>query len=141
MVYDRRTEKQFQKDLGKYDVLVNGILWDTSRTDHIVYREDLKRMRPGSLIIDISCDTHGGIESSEATTIEDPIYVLDGVTHYVVDHTPALFYKTVTESLSAEVVKYLDELIEDRPGKVLLGCRSIHEGKILDQRIIDFQHR
>ena len=35
----------------------------------------------------------------------------------------------------------LDELIEDRPGKVLLGCRSIHEGKILDQRIIDFQHR
>lgn len=141
MVYDRRTEKQFQKDLGKYDVLVNGILWDTSRTDHIIYREDLQRMRRGSLIIDISCDTHGGVETSEATTIEDPTYVLDGVTHYVVDHTPALFYKTVTESLSAEMVKYLDELIEDRPGQVLIDCRSIHEGRILDQRIIDFQHR
>lgn len=141
MVYDRRTEKQFQKDLGKYDVLVNGILWDTSRTDHIVYREDLKRMRRGALIIDVSCDTHGGIETSEATTIEDPVYTVDGVMHYVVDHTPALFYKTVTESLSAEVVKYLDELIEDRPGSVLVACRSIHEGRILDQRIIDFQHR
>ena len=125
MVYDRRTEKQFQKDLDKYDVLVNGILWDTSRKDHIIYREDLKRMRRGALIIDISCD----------------VYVLDGVMHYVVDHTPALFYKTVTESLSAEVAKYLDELIEDRPGDVLTACRSIHEGRILDQRIIDFQHR
>ena len=122
-------------------MLVNGILWDTSRKDHIIYREDLKRMRRGALIIDISCDTHGGVESSEATTIEDPVYVLDGVMHYVVDHTPALFYKTVTESLSAEVAKYLDELIEDRPGDVLTACRSIHEGRILDQRIIDFQHR
>lgn len=141
MVYDRRTEKQFQKDLGNYDVLVNGILWDTSRTDHIVYRKDLERMRPNSLIIDISCDAHGGIETSVATTIDDPVYVVEGVTHYAVDHTPALFYKTVSESLSAEMVKYLDQLIEDKPGEVLLASRSIHDGRILDQRILDFQHR
>lgn len=139
--YDRRTEKKFQQELGNYDVLVNGILWDTARTDHIIYREDLKRMRPGSMIVDISCDTNGGVETSHGTTIEQPTYVINGVTHYVVDHTPALFYKTVSESLSVEVVKYLDELIEDRPGKVLLDCRSIHEGRILDQRILDFQHR
>lgn len=139
--YDRRTEKKFQKELGNYDVLVNGILWDTSRTDHIVYKEDLKRMRPGAMIVDISCDTNGGIETSHGTTIEDPTYEVDGILHYVVDHTPALFYKTVSESLSAEVVKYLDQLIEDQPGEVLLACRSIHEGKILDQRIIDFQKR
>ena len=141
MVYDRRTEKRFQQELGSYDVLVNGILWDTSRKDHIIYKEDLKRMRPGALIIDISCDTNGGVETSRGTTIEEPTYIVDGITHYVVDHTPALFYKTVSESLSAEVVKYLDQLIEDRPGEVLLACRSIHEGRILDQRIIDFQKR
>lgn len=139
--YDRRTEKKFQAELGHYDVLVNGILWDTSRTDHIIYKEDLKRLRPGALIIDISCDTNGGVETSRSTTIEEPTYVLDGVMHYVVDHTPSLFYKTVSESLSAEVVKYLDQLIEDRPGEVLLACRSIHEGQILDPRIIDFQKR
>lgn len=139
--YDRRTEKKFQKELGNYDVLVNGILWDTSRTDHIVYKEDLKRMRPGAMIIDVSCDTNGGIETSHGTTIEDPIYEVDGILHYVVDHTPALFYKTVSESLSAEVVKYLDEIIEDRPGETLLACRSIYQGQIMDQRIIDFQKR
>lgn len=139
--YDRRTEKKFQQELGNYDVLVNGILWDTARTDHIIYREDLKRLRPGSLIVDISCDTNGGVETSHSTTIENPTYVVDGVLHYVVDHTPALFYKTVSESLSTEVVKYLDQLVEDAPGEVLLACRSIHEGRILDQRIIDFQHR
>ena len=139
--YDRRTEKQLREELGSFDVIVNGILWDTSRTDHIIYREDLKRMRRGSLIIDVSCDTHGGIETSEATSIEKPVYCLDGVMHYAVDHAPAIFYKTVSESLSEEIVKYLDELIEDRPGAVLQACRGIHEGRILDQRILDFQHR
>lgn len=139
--YDRRTEKKFQTELGNYDVIVNAILWDTSRTDHIIYKEDLKRMRPGSMIVDVSCDTNGGVETSHGTTIEEPTYVVDGILHYVVDHTPALFYKTVSESLSAEVVKYLDQLVEDQPGKVLLACRSIHLGNILDQRIIDFQKR
>ena len=141
MVYDRRTEGQFRKDLGNYDVLVNGVLWDTSRKDHIVYRADLARMRRGALIIDISCDTCGGIETSRATTIDDPVYTVDGVMHYVVDHTPALFYKTVTESLSAEVSKYLDELIEDCPGPVLRGCRSIDRGTITDRRILEYQNR
>ena len=140
-VYDRRTEKKFQKELGDYDVLVNCILWDTSRTDHIVYKEDLKRMRPGSLIIDVSCDPNGGIETCKGTTIEDPVYVIDGITHYAVDHTPALFYKTVSESLSAETVKYLDQLIEDKPGEVLKECCIIKDGVILDRRIIAFQNR
>ena len=141
MVYDRKTERAFQKDLGRYDVIVNAILWDTSRTDHIVYRRDLVRMRPGSLIIDISCDAHGGIETSVPTTMTDPVYTVEGVMHYAVDHTPSLYYKTVTESLSRAIVPYLNELCEDRPGPVLLEARSILNGDILDQRILDFQHR
>lgn len=72
-VYDRKTEELFKQELHKYDVIVNTILWDIERTDHIVYKEDLKRMKKGSMIIDISCDANGGIETSKATTIEDPI--------------------------------------------------------------------
>lgn len=140
-VYDRKTEKKFRQELDRYDVLVNAILWDPQRTDHIIYREDLKRLRPHSLIIDISCDRHGGIETSEGTTIDEPIYEVDGIVHYAVDHTPALYYKTVSSSLSAEVAKYLDELVEDRPGQVLQDCLIIRDGEILDQRIIDHQHR
>lgn len=141
--YDRKQEALFRKELDRYDVIVNGILWDTNRKDHIIYREDLKRMKHNALIIDVSCDRNGGIETSIPTTIENPIYVVDGVTHYVVDHTPSLFWKTTTESLSVEFVKYIDLLIEDRyaDSQVLAKCLNFEKGLILDQRINDFQGR
>lgn len=143
MQYDRKTEHLFRKELGNYDVVVNGILWDTSRKDHIVYREDLKRMKKNALIIDVSCDRNGGIETSIPTTIESPTYQVDGITHYVVDHTPSLFWKTATESLSAEFVKYIDYLIEGKANEnpVLLSCHNFEKGKILDDRINKFQGR
>lgn len=141
--YDRKQEALFRKELGNYDVIVNGILWDTTRKDHIIYREDLKRMKHNALIIDVSCDRNGGIETSVPTTIESPIYVVDGITHYVVDHTPSLFWKTTTESLSAEFVKYIDLLIEGRyeESPVLVKCHNFENGRILDNRINRFQGR
>lgn len=140
-VYDRKTEHLFRAELPQYDVVVNSILWDTSRKDHIIYREDLKRMKSGALLIDISCDRNGGIESSIPTTIDNPTYQVDGITHYVVDHTPALFWKTTSDSLSKVFVRYIDQIIEDRPGEVLLQARSFLNGRILDPRIIAFQNR
>lgn len=101
-VYDRKTEKLFQKEIGKYDVVVNCILWDTSRTDHIIYKEDLKRMKKGSLIIDVSCDRNGGIETCIPTSMDNPTYEVDGIVHYAVDHTPSIFYKTISKSLRQE---------------------------------------
>ncbi len=141
--YDRKQEVLFRKEISDYDVIVNAILWDTSRKDHIIYASDLKRMRYNSLIIDISCDRNGGIETSVPTTIDKPTYLIDGVTHYVVDHTPSLFWKTATESISVEVVKYLDLLIQDEieSSSVLERCKSFDNGQILDSRIIAFQNR
>lgn len=141
--YDRRTEKLFQKELDQFDVVVNGILWDTSRKDHIIYKEDLKRMKRNALIIDIACDRNGGVETSIPTTIENPTYLVDGIMHYVVDHTPSLFWKTTSESLSAEVVKYIDILIENLQleNEVMAKCHNFEQGIILDDRINKFQNR
>lgn len=140
-IYDRKTEHLFRSELGLYDVIVNSILWDTTRKDHIIYREDLKRMKPGALLIDISCDRGGGIETSIPTTIQEPTYIVDGITHYVVDHTPALFWKTTSDSLSKVFVRFIDELIEGCPGEVLSRARIMEKGNILDPRIIAFQNR
>lgn len=140
-IYDRKTEHLFRSELGHYDVIVNSILWDTTRKDHIIYREDLNRMKSGALLIDISCDRNGGIETSIPTTIQDPTYVIDGITHYVVDHTPALFWKTTSESLSKVFVRFIDELIEGCPGEVLRNALIMADGQILDQRINEFQNR
>ena len=122
-------------------MVVNAVLWDVRRKDHLITREDLGRMKRNSMIIDISCDRNGAIESSVPTTIEDPVYTEGGVLHYVVDHTPSLFYKTATAGISAEVVKYLDALITQTPDEVLSNAEIIRAGVILDERINAFQNR
>lgn len=140
-VYDRHSEALLREELGEYDVVVNAVLWDTRRKDHIISREDLGRMKRGAMIIDISCDRAGGVESSVPTTIAEPTYFVDGVRHYVVDHTPALFYKTTSRSLSEEVVKYLDLLIEGAENETLAAAKCVDNGSIVDTRIVEFQGR
>jgi len=140
-VYDRRTEQLLRDEIGKYDVLVNAILWDTSRKDHIIYKNDLNKMKKGSLIIDISCDRNGGVETSIPTTLTNPTYIVDGVVHYAVDHTPTLFFKTISESLSENIASYLNQLINDTPDMVLKDAVAVKNGIIVDQRINQFQGR
>lgn len=141
MNFDRLTEKLLRKEVDKFDVVVNAVLWDVYRTDHVLYNEDLKRMRRGSIIIDISCDEHMGIESSVPTTISDPVYVTDGIMHYVVDHTPALFHVSATDSISEIVSQYIDQIVEDRLSDCLKGATVVENGIILDERIVKFQNR
>lgn len=139
--YDRNTEGLIRKELGNYDVIVNCVLWDVLRNDHIIYRKDLKKMKRNAMIIDVSCDRAGAIESSRPTTIEQPTYVENGVLHYVVDHTPALFYKTFSYDNSAIIYPYLEQLITGEVNGVLKAALIIEKGEIIDKEINKFQNR
>lgn len=143
-VYGRKLESLFKKKMFDYDVLVNCVMWDTSRTDRIIYKEDLKKMKTGTLIIDVSCDPHLEIETSHPTTIDNPVYEVDGVIHYAVDNTPAMYPITVTKVLSEGVAKYIDCLIEkefDEYPENLKIASVIKEGSINDERIKKFRER
>ena len=139
--YDRRMEELLRDELEQYDVIVNCVLWDVMRTDHIINRSDLKRMKRNSMLIDVSCDRNGGIETSIPTTIENPTYIVDGVLHYAVDHTPALFHKTFTWNNSEVIWKYLDELIQGKYENTLKDALIISRGRIVDEEINKFQGR
>lgn len=139
--YDRRTEELLRDELGDYDVIVNCILWDVMRKDHIIYRGDLKHMKRNSMIIDVSCDRNGGIETSVPTTIEHPTYVVDGVLHYAVDHTPALFHKTFTWNNSEVIWSYINELQMDNCSSVMNDSLIMKNGLIIDPEISRFQER
>ena len=93
------------------------------------------------MIIDVSCDRNGGIETSVPTTIEQPTYMVEGVLHYVVAHTPSLFYKTFTYDNSKIIYPYLDQLITGNIGTVLGDCMIIENGVIIDKEIIRHQGR
>ncbi|MGF0031916.1 N(5)-(carboxyethyl)ornithine synthase [Bariatricus sp. SGI.154] len=139
--YDRKTEKLLRKEIVNYDVIVNCVLWDVMRTDHIIYKDDLKKMKRGSMIIDVSCDKNGGIETSIPTTIESPTYLVDDILHYVVDHTPTLYYKTFSLNNSEIIYPYLEELVVDEPGKVLKDAMIVSKGDVIDSEINMFQRR
>lgn len=143
-VYGRRLEKLFREKMYQYDVIINCVMWDTSRTDRLIYREDLKRMRPGTLIVDVSCDPYLEIETSHPTTIEDPVYVEEGIIHYAVDNTPAMYPITVTKVLSEGIVPYINVLLEKDfeafPAN-LQDATVILNGHIRDKRITDFRMR
>jgi len=140
-VYGRQTVSLLRKEIDQYDVVVNAVLWDVFRTDHIIYEEDLDRMKAGSIIVDISCDEAMGVQTSRPTTIEDPIYYHKGVMHYVVDHVPTLLFRAATESISREVVRFLPELIDGRSGPTIQKATIIDQGRIVDDRIRRFQGR
>ena len=141
MQYNRHQEELLHQELDKYDVIVNCILWDVTRKDHILYKEDLKRMKKGSMIIDVSCDRHGGIETSEPTSIANPTYDVDGILHYAVDHTPSLFYKTFSYNNSRIIIPYIEALIDNSANTVLRDCCIIQDGRIIDKEIIVHQNR
>ena len=78
-IYTRDLEGLLKENLSNYDLIVNCVLWDVKRKDHIIYCEDLKKMKKGSIIIDVSCDLNGAIETSHPTTLDNPIYVKDNI--------------------------------------------------------------
>lgn len=141
-VYNRRLEKLFREKMYEYDVLVNCVMWDTNRTDRIIYKEDLKKMKPGTMIIDVSCDPYLEIETSYPTPIDDPVYVVDGVIHYTVDNTPGMFPITITKVLSEGISRYIDYIIEggfETYPENLRTAVVIEDGHIRDERITTFR--
>ena len=138
-VYGRRLEKLFRQKVYDYDVIVNCVMWDISRKDHLIYRNDLSKMKPHAMIIDVSCDPHLGVETSHPTTISDPVYEVDGVLHYAVDNTPAMFPFTVTKVLSNGCARIFDNVIEGNYTESLMDAMVIEEGRIRNQSIWNFR--
>ena len=138
-VFGRKMESTFKKVMFDYDVIVNCVLWDVTRKDHLITYDDLKKFKEGTMIIDVSCDPHMEIESSHPTRIEDPVYTIDGVIHYSVDNTPAMFPFTVSRILSDRFSVYLDCLIEDNYPENITRAVDIDNGKIVNQEIIKYR--
>jgi N5-(carboxyethyl)ornithine synthase len=142
VIYPKERMFLLRDEVERYDVVVNALLWDVFEKRLVLSADDVKRMKKGSMIIDVSCDSEGMcIETTHPTTIDDPVYVLDGVIHYAVDHTASLFRHSATRAISAAVAPYLDCIIEGAPNAVLDRATIISGGKILDERIKRFQNR
>lgn len=131
VIYGRKQEQQFKKEMGQYDIIVNAVLWDPKRRDHIISIEDLKELKKEALLIDISCDEHGAIESSHPTAVLNPIYSEKGIAHYCLDHSPSLFYRSASGFISEKTALFIKALVMDTKNSVLESSRIIDNGEMI----------
>ena len=101
-----------EKCLKESDVIINGIQWAKDRKDHIIYREDLKLMKRGSMIVDVACDDNGAVETCRSTTHDDPVFYEEGILHYCVDNIPSAFSQTASVTLSNATLPYLLQIAD-----------------------------
>ncbi|MCD5413942.1 MAG: alanine dehydrogenase [Clostridiales bacterium] len=89
------------------DLVVNCVKWPKHRKDHLITRKMLKSMQNGSVIVDISADIGGAIETYRPTTHDNPTYIEEGVIHYGVDNIPGIVPKTISTAYAASVLPHI----------------------------------
>lgn len=120
----------FEELLGRLDVLLNCTLWMPGNP-RILRRDMLKHMRRGSLIVDVSADPNGAIETSEETTHDDPIRIVEGVLHYGVQNIPALFARTASGTLANATWPYLEKIISQGMEGAIRQDATLRQGVVV----------
>jgi len=122
--------------LPSVDLLIGAVLLPGARAPKLINREMLRRMRPGSVLVDIAIDQGGCAETSRPTTHHNPVFVEEGVTHYCVANMPGAYARTATQALTNVTYRYVElladlglaEACERQPA--LLSGINIMRGKL-----------
>ena len=101
------TRQTIASVLPQTDMIINCVKWPKQRKDFLITKEMLKLMEPGSVLVDISNDDPGAIESSHETHHSDPRYVVNGVVHYCVSNIPGAVAHSTSVSLASETLPRL----------------------------------
>ncbi len=110
------------------DVLIGAVLIKGEKTPHLVTEEMVKKMKKGAVIIDVSIDQGGCIETSHVTTISDPVYYMHDVIHYCVPNMPALVAKTASYGLNNASLGYIQNIADNGLANALLGDSGLSKG-------------
>jgi alanine dehydrogenase len=117
-------------------LLIGAVLVPGAKAPKLITREMLRKMRPGSVFVDIAIDQGGCAETSRATTHQDPVYVEEEVTHYCVANMPGAYARTSTQALSNATARYA-ELLADvglegacKKQPALIGGINTRDGKV-----------
>jgi len=101
------------EQLEQADLVIGAVLLPGAKAPKLVRREDLPRMKRGSVIVDVAVDQGGCVETAKPTTHENPTYVVDGVIHYAVANMPAAVPRTSTLALTNATFPYTRWLAMD----------------------------
>jgi alanine dehydrogenase len=106
------SEQALAEAVREADLVIGAVLIPGARAPKLVTRAMVASMRPGSVIVDVSIDQGGCVETARPTTHDDPVYVVDGVLHYMVTNMPGAVPRTSTFALSNVTLRYILELAD-----------------------------
>lgn len=137
--------RPFVEELADADILVNGILQDTDHPLMIVPEDQNDRLKPGCLIVDISCDEGMAFSFAKPTNFEAPVFKVGKVFYYAVDHTPSYLWNAASWEISKSLIPYLP-IIMGGPEKweeseTIRRAIEIKGGVIQNPKILSFQNR
>src|SRR5213596_115486 len=137
------SEAHLHELMATTDLLIAAVLVPGAKAPKLITRAMLRKMKPGSVVVDIAIDQGGCAETSRPTTHLDPVYVEEGVTHYCVANMPAAYARTATQALTNITSRYV-ELLADRglegacnKQPALLGGVNTRDGKLTIQAVAE----
>lgn len=110
------------------DLLIGAVLVKGARAPQLVTASQVSSMKPGSVIVDVSIDQGGCIETIHATNHEQPSYLHAGIVHYAVTNIPAAVARTSTLALTSRTLPYIVELANNGLNRSLRDNASLRSG-------------
>lgn len=101
------SERSLSELISESGIIVNGTFQDTNNPIDFVIEEEKDCLMPGSLIIDVSCDDGMGFYFAKPTSFKEPMFEVENVDYYAVDHTPSYLWESASRSISAALIVHL----------------------------------
>ena len=137
------SEHNIRQMLPTVDIVVGSVLVPGDKTPHLITKEMLKLMEPGTVLVDVAIDQGGCFETSRPTTHSDPVYIEDGIVHYCVANIPGAVPNTSTLALTNATLHYALALADKgwqkacKDDAALAKGLNIVEGKVVFKAVAD----
>jgi alanine dehydrogenase len=117
------------------DLVIGGVLTPGQMSPKLIQRETLRKMRPGSALVDVGIDQGGIAETSRPTSHSAPIYVEEGVVHYCVPNMPAACARTASLALERAVLPFVSSLLKNESRADLATGIQVRAGKVTHEHL------
>jgi alanine dehydrogenase len=137
------SEHNIVKQLKNVDIVIGSVLVPGDKTPHLITKEMLALMEPGTVLVDVAIDQGGCFETSRPTTHSDPVFVEDGIIHYCVANIPGAVPNTSTLALTNATLRYALALADKgwqqacKDDPALAKGLNIVEGKVVFKAVAD----
>ncbi len=139
------TERSLLDLFSESEIIINGTFQDTDDPINYVNEDEKSCLRSGSLVIDVSCDEGMGFYFAKPTTFKHPMFTVDKIDYYAVDHTPSYLWESASRSISEALIGHIPSMISGRTNwqenKTIYNAINIDHGVILKDAILRFQNR